>query len=80
MAEAETGMLHIAGTPDDEGTASPAGKLWSKNRIHFILRSEADKGTLVWGTMGKGKDERVRAEKAFPAVISKTRFRPAWTG
>ena len=30
---------------------------------------------LVWGTNGKGKDEPVRVEKAFPSIISKTRFR-----
>ena len=38
MAEAGTGMLHIACTLNDESIASPAGKLWSKNGIHFILK------------------------------------------
>ncbi len=74
MAEAGTGMLHIAKTLNYEGIASPTGKLWSKNGIHFILRNEVYTGTLVWGTVGKGKDEPVRVEKAFPTIISKTRF------
>ena len=40
MAEAGAGMLHIARALNDEGIASPSGKLWSKNGIHFILRNE----------------------------------------
>ena len=75
MAEAGTGMLKIAQALNDEGIASPAGKLWSKNGIHFILRNEVYTGALVWGTNGKGKDEPVRVEKAFPSIVSKTRFR-----
>ena len=75
MAEAGTGMLHIARTLNDEGIASPAGKLWSKNGIHFILRNEVYTGALIWGTSGKGKDEPVRVEKAFPTIVSKTKFR-----
>ena len=75
MAEAGTGMLKIAQALNDEGIASPAGKLWSKNGIHFILRNEVYTGALVWGTKGKGKDEPVRVDKAFPSIVSKTRFR-----
>ena len=75
MAEAGTGMLHIVNTLNDEDIPSPAGKLWSKNTVHFILRNEVYTGTLVWGTSGKRKDEPVRVEKAFPAIVSKTRFR-----
>ncbi len=75
MAEAGTGMLQISKTLNDEGIASPAGKLWSKNGVHFILRNEVYTGALVWGTSGKGKDDPVRVEKAFPAIVSKTKFR-----
>ena len=75
MAEAGTGMLRIANTLNGEGIPSPAGKLWSKNGIHFILRNEVYTGALVWGTAGKGKDEPVRVENAFPAIVSRTRFR-----
>ena len=73
MAEAGTGMLHIARALNDEGIASPAGKLWSKNGIHFILRNEVYTGTLIWGANAKDKAEPVRIEKAFPAIISKAR-------
>ena len=75
LAEAGTGMLQIARTLNGEGIASPAGKLWSKNGIHFILRNEVYTGTLVWGANAKNKAEPVRVEKAFPAIISKAKFR-----
>ena len=75
MAESATGMLKIARALNDEGIASPAGKLWSKNGIHFILRNEVYTGTLLWGASGKGKDEPVRIEKAFPAIVSRAQFR-----
>ena len=75
MAEAGTGMLQISKTLNDEGIASPTGKLWSKNGVHFILRNEVYTGTLVWGKSGNGKDEPVRVEKAFPAIVSRTKFR-----
>ncbi len=39
MAEAGTGMLHIANALNDDGIASPAKKLWSKNTVHFILKN-----------------------------------------
>ncbi len=75
LAEAGTGMLKITQTLNEEGIASPTGKLWSKNGVHFILRNEVYTGTLVWGTKGKDKAEPVRIEKAFPAVVSKAQFR-----
>jgi len=75
MAEAGTGMLQISKTLNKEGIASPAGKRWSKNTVHCILRNEVYTGTLVWGIGGKGKTEPVRVEKAFPAIVSKTKFR-----
>ena len=73
MAEAGTGMLHIARALNDEGIASPAGKLWSKNGIHFILRNEVYTGTLIWGANAKDKADPIRIEKAFPAIISKAK-------
>ena len=75
MAQAGKGMLPIAETLNDEGVASPAGKLWSKNTVHFILKNEVYTGTLIWGAKSKDKAEPVRVEKAFPAIVSKTRFR-----
>ena len=68
-------LAHIARALNDEGIASPAGKLWSKNGIHFILRNEVYTGALVWGVAGKGKDDPVRLEKAYPAIISKAQLR-----
>ena len=75
LAEAGTGMLKITQTLNDEGIASPTGKRWSKNGVHFILRNEVYTGTLVWGTKGKDKAEPVRIEKAFPSIVSKAQFR-----
>ena len=57
------------------GSPAPAGKLWSKNGIHFILRNEVYTGAKVWDANAKDKAEPVRVDKAFPAIISKTRFR-----
>ena len=75
LAEAGKGILDITRTLNDEGIANPTGKLWSKNGIHIILRNESYTGTLVWGANAKDKAEPVRVEKAFPAIVSKTRFR-----
>ena len=75
MAEAGRGMLDIARALNDEGIASPAGKLWSKNGVHLLLRNEAYTGALVWGTNAKDKADPVRVEKAFPSIVSKAQFR-----
>ena len=75
MAESGRGILDITRTLNDEGIANPTGRLWSKNGVHIILRNESYTGTLVWGTDSKDKAEPVRVEKAFPAIVSKTRFR-----
>ena len=74
LADAGTGMLQICQTLNDEGIASPAGKLWSKNGVHFILRNEVYTGTLVWGAKARTKAEPVRVEKAFPAIVSRAKF------
>ena len=55
MAQAGKGMLPISETLNDEGIASPAGKLWSKNTVHFILKNEVYTGTLIWGAKSKDK-------------------------
>ena len=75
MAEAGRGILDITRTLNDEGIANPTGRLWSKNGVHIILKNEAYTGTLVWGVDAKDKAEPVRVEKAFPAIVSKARFR-----
>ena len=75
MAEAGRGILDITRTLNDEGIANPTGRLWSKNGVHIILKNEGYTGTLVWGIDAKDKADPVRVEKAFPAIISKARFR-----
>ena len=75
MAEAGRGILDITRTLNDEGIANPTGRLWSKNGVHIILRNEVYTGTLVWGANAKDGADPVRVEKAFPAIVSKTRFR-----
>ena len=75
MAEAGKGMLPIAKTLNDEGVASPTGRLWSKRGVNFILSNEVYTGTLVWGARAKDSAEPVRIEEAFSAIVSKTQFR-----
>ena len=75
MAEAGRGMLDITRTLNDEGIASPAGKLWGKTSVHAILRNEVYTGTLVWGAKAKDQAEPVRVDRAFPGIISKAQFR-----
>ncbi len=77
LAEAGNGMLVITNTLNDEGIASPRGKLWGKTSVHGMLINEAYTGTLVWGANSKDKAEPVRVEKAFPAIITKGEFRRA---
>ena len=74
MAEAGSGIMNITNTLNDEGIASPRGKLWGNTSVHAILINQAYTGTLVWGANSKDKAEPVRVEKAFPAIISKTQF------
>ena len=75
MAEAGDGTLEIIRTLNNEGIASPRGKLWARTSVHNILTNEAYTGTLVWGVDSKDKADPVRVEKAFPAIVSKSRFR-----
>ena len=74
MAEAGSGMLVITNTLNDEGIASPRGKLWGKTSVHGMLINEAYTGTLVWGANAKDKAEPVRVDKAFPAIVTKAQF------
>ena len=75
LAEARKGMLKITRILNDEGIASPRGKLWNKTTVHGILNNEAYTGTLVWGNNAKDKADPVRVEKAFPALTSKAQFK-----
>ena len=75
MAEAGKGTLDITRILNDEGIASPRGKLWGKTSVHFVLTNEAYTGTLLWGANAEGKGEPVRVEEAFPAIVSMAQFR-----
>ena len=74
MAEAGNETLNITNTLNDEGIASPRGKLWGKTSVHAILINVAYTGTLVWGANAKDSAEPVRVEQAFPAIITKDQF------
>ena len=74
MAETGKGMVNITSTLNDEGIASPRGKLWGKTSVHAILINEAYTGTLIWGVNAKDNAEPVRVEKAFPATITRAQF------
>ena len=74
LAESRKGMLKIARVLNDEGIASPRGKLWNTMSIHNILNNEAYLGTLVWGSNAKDGADPVRVEKAFPATVTKAQF------
>ena len=74
MAEAGDGTLEIIRTLNNEGIASPRGKLWARTSVHNILTNEAYTGTLVWGNNAKDNADPVRVEKAFPAIVTKAQF------
>ena len=68
-------LLDITRTLNDEGIASPKGEPWLKTTVHTMLCNEVYAGALVWGAGAKDNAPPVRVEKAFPAVVSKPKFR-----
>ena len=74
LAESRKGMMKIVRILNDEGIASPRGKLWNKPTVHNILRNEAYLGTLVWGANAKDGADPVRVDRAFPATVAKAQF------
>ena len=74
MSEAGSGMVDITRALNDDGIASPGGKLWGKTSVHKVLTNIAYTGTLLWGANAKDKADPVIVEKAFPAIVSKTQF------
>ena len=74
MATAGVSLLDIAKTLNDEGVATPRGKLWLKTSIHRILSNEVYTGTLVWGRKARDGAPPVRVEGAFPAIVSREEF------
>ena len=72
MAEAGDGTLEIIRTLNNEGIASPRGKLWARTSVHNILTNEAYTGTLVWGANAK--------DNAEPECGWRRRFPPSSPG
>ena len=75
MALQGKSSLDITKALNAEGVASPKGKQWLKSTIHTMLNNEAYTGTVVWGLNAKDGAPPVRVEKAFPALVSKRKFR-----
>ena len=75
MASSGVSLLDIAKTLNDEGIATPRGKLWLKTSVHRILSNEVYTGTLVWGRNAKDGAPPVRVEGAFPAIVSQSEFK-----
>ena len=67
-------MVDITRALNDDGIASPGGKLWGKTGVHKVLTNEAYTGTLLWGVNAKDGADPVRVDKAFPAIVTKTQF------
>ena len=74
LAESRKGMMKIVRILNDDGIASPRGKLWNKPTVHNMLRNEAYLGTLVWGNNAKDGAEPVRVDNAFPATVTRDQF------
>ena len=66
MAEAAKGTLEITRILNNEGIASPRGKLWGQTSVHGILINEAYTGTLVWGLKAKTRPNRSGWRRPFP--------------
>ena len=66
--------LDIIKTLNAEGIPSPKGKQWRKTTVHKVLSNEAYTGTLVWGLKARDRQEPVRVENAFPAIVSQQEF------
>ena len=75
MALQGMSSLDIAKVLNSEGVSSAKGKQWLKSTVHTTLNNEAYTGTIVWGVNAKDGAPPVRVERAFPALVSKRKFR-----
>ena len=52
------------------------GKRWHRGSLTYLLKNEAYTGAALWGRTVKGKkaDDPVRAEEAWPALVSRETF------
>ena len=72
-------ILDVVKTLNAEGIPTARGKRWLKTTVHTMLENEVYTGTMVWGITAKDGAPPVRVEKAFPAIISKRKFRQVKT-
>ncbi len=75
MALQGSSILDVTKALNAEGVASPRGKQWLKTTVHNVLLNEAYTGAVVWGTTAKDGQPPVRAEDAYPAIISNREYR-----
>ena len=68
------GLTEIVRGLNQRGIASPKGKGWNKTGLYAILTNEIYTGTFVWGRHSKRGNPPMRAENAFPSLISQGVF------
>ncbi len=68
------GLTEIVRGLNHDGIVSPKGTGWNKTGLYTILKNEIYTGTFVWGRHSKRGNPPLRAENAFPALISKETF------
>lgn len=68
------GLIQLVKNLNQAGIASPKGKGWNKTGLREIIRNEIYTGTFVWGRNSKRGNPPIRAEGAFPSIISKEQF------
>ena len=66
LAETRMGMLKIARALNDDGIASPRGKLWNKPTVHGILNNEAYTGNPGLGQQRQGQRRPGAGGKGVP--------------
>jgi len=68
------GLIQIVRILNQRGIAGPKGKGWGKTGLRAIIRNEIYTGTFVWGRNSKRGNPPIRAEGAFPPIVSKEQF------
>ena len=75
MALEGKSSLDITKALNKDGIPSPKGKQWLKTTVYSMLKNESYTGTLVWGTNARDGAPPVRVNRAFPALVTKRKFR-----
>ena len=78
MVLAGEGAATIASTLNEEGVLPPQGRLWTKQRVLYMLRNETYLGIRRWGLKGTSRAGRnkppVRVVDAHEALVSPEDF------